>query len=436
MTADESRGRQRRRLTATVTDLAVPRQRAYLVGVSQDGRLDDSERSLVELGLLADTAGSEAVGREVVRVRGSFDPATLIGKGKAEQLADEARVLDVDVVVFDVDLTAAQERNLQAVFGCDVVDRVALILDIFAQHASSHEGRIQVELALLHYHLPRLRGRGTEMSRLGGGIGTRGPGETKLETDRRRILHRIAHLERDLRKLRRVRDTQRKARVRSDLPVVALVGYTNAGKSTLLNHLTGAGVLVEDRLFSTLDPTVRRYRMANGTTLLISDTVGFVRRLPHELVEAFQSTLVEVVQADLLLHVVDASDPDAFGQITAVRAVLEEIGAASVPELTVLNKTDIAERAGLNRLRELLPDAVVVSALKGDNIADLEAAIEGALAARTVELKLEIPFDRGDALASLHGVGELIREEHTETGTLVVARVPLSRAHQFDAFAL
>ncbi|MFQ5968540.1 MAG: GTPase HflX [Acidimicrobiia bacterium] len=432
---DDSPGRQRRRLTATVTDLEVVEQRALLVGVVR-GRGFESERSMTELALLADTAGSISAGTEVVRVRGKFDAATLIGRGQAEQLADEARALDVDVVVFDHDLTPAQQRNLEALFRCDVVDRVALILDIFAQHASSREGRIQVELALLRYHLPRLRGKGTELSRLGGGIGTRGPGETKLETDRRRILQRIAHLERDLRKLRRVRETQRKSRKRADLATVALVGYTNAGKSTMLNRLTDAGVLVEDRLFSTLDSTVRRHRLPNGTKVLLSDTVGFVRDLPHELVEAFRSTLVEVAQADLLMHIVDGNEPDASGQIEAVREVLGEIDAASVPELMVLNKADIAPASALKRLEGLFPDAVVASALTGEGIEALEEALNDALAARSVEVKLEIPYDRGDALAAIHRHGELIREEHLEEGTLVVVRLPATHAAKFESFAV
>ena len=432
---DDPRGRQRRRLTATVTDLEVPQQRALLVGVLH-GREVENERSMVELGLLTDTAGSIAVGEEVVRVRGKFDAATLIGSGQAKQLAEEATALDVDVVVFDHDLTPAQQRNLQTLFQRDVVDRVALILDIFAQHATSREGRIQVELALLRYHLPRLRGKGTELSRLGGGIGTRGPGETKLETDRRRILDRIAHLERDLRKLRGVRETQRKSRSRSQLATVALVGYTNAGKSTMLNRLTDAGVLVEDRLFSTLDSTVRRHRLGNGSTVLLSDTVGFVRDLPHELVEAFQSTLVEVAQADLLMHIVDADDPDASGQISAVREVLDEIGAAAVPELMVLNKADIASETALNRLVALHPGAVIASALTGEGIDSLEEALASALAARTVEVKLEIPYERGDALAAIHRDGELLSTEHKDEGTLVVARLPAALAEQFASFSV
>jgi GTP-binding protein HflX len=435
--ADRTTPRDGRRLTATVTDLEVARQRAYLVGVGNHRRnADETERSLAELALLTDTAGSDPIRLRAVRIRETYDPATFIGRGKAEELAEEARALDADVVVFDNDLTPAQQRNLETIFRCDVVDRVALILDIFAQHATSRAGRIQVELALLRYHLPRLRGKGTELSRLGGGIGTRGPGETKLETDRRRILERISRLEHDLQKIRRTRETQRQARRKSAYPLVALVGYTNAGKSTLLNQLTDAGVLVEDRLFSTLDSTVRRYRLSNGLTILLSDTVGFVRHLPHQLVEAFQSTLVEVVQAHLLLHVVDAADPDAETQIAAVREVLEEIGAETVPEVLVLNKADVAGQTKMRRLSELYPEAVSVSALHGTGRAELEDALAAALADRTVELKLQIPYERGDALAALHREADLLREEHGDEGTEVLARVPAAYVGWFEEFVI
>lgn len=438
MTIDRTEAaRSRRRLTATVTDLEVARQRAYLVGVVPPrGDLSAAESSLEELALLTDTAGSEPVEERSVRMRTSFDPATFVGSGMAQILAEEARALDVDVVVFDNDLAPAQQRNLQSLFDCDVVDRVALILDIFAQHASSREGRIQVELALLRYHLPRLRGRGIELSRLGGGIGTRGPGETKLETDRRRILDRITRLEREIKHLRTTRATQRKARSKAEYPVVALVGYTNAGKSTMLNQLTGAGVLVEDRLFSTLDSTVRRFEMANGRTVLLSDTVGFVRRLPHQLVEAFRSTLTEISEADLLLHIVNAADAEAEGQIAAVREVLHDIDASEVPELLVLNKADVAPRVALGRLRQLHPESVVASALEGTGTSELEEAVVDALTAVLVEVKVEIPYERGDLLAALHRHGELLVEEHGDEGTLVVARVPTSQAPLFEKFAV
>src|SRR5581483_10210112 len=341
VTSPAARGR--RRLTATEVDLEVVRQRALLVGTGVGTRsTEEAEASLDELALLADTAGAEPI-ESVLQRRDHPDPATYIGSGKADELRGLADALDVDVVIFDDELTPAQQRNLEKLFARDVVDRVALILDIFAQHAHSQEGMVQVELAQLRYRLPRLRGRGLELSQQGGGIGTRGPGETQLEVDRRRIQRRITKLERDLAQLARTRATQRKARRRRALLRVALVGYTNAGKSTLLNRLTHARVLVEDRLFSTLDPTTRRLQLPGGETILCSDTVGFVRRLPHQLVEAFRSTLEEVAEADLLVHVVDGSAADAERQVEAVRTVLREIGAGDVPELLAVNKTDVAD---------------------------------------------------------------------------------------------
>ena len=328
--ADHHASRNRRRLTATVTDLAVRRQRALLVSLAADGHsATEAERSLAELARLVDTAGSDAVAREI-QTRHRPDPATFIGKGKAADLAALGHQLDVDVVVVDGELTPVQQRNLQQIFGCDVVDRVAVILDIFAQHATSREGMAQVELALHRYRLPRLRGRGITMSQQAGGLGgaRRGPGETKLEVDRRKVQQRISVLEDQIDALRVDRATRRKARRRSGLPTAALVGYTNAGKSSLLNRLTGAEVLVEDRLFSTLDATVRRLTLPSGRLLLLSDTVGFVRRLPHELVEAFRSTLEEAVETDLLVHIVDAAAPDPDGQIEAVHTTLAEVGGS------------------------------------------------------------------------------------------------------------
>jgi GTP-binding protein HflX len=434
----EHQGRQRRRLTATVTDLDVERQKAFLVSVEilGDGHRD-LEASIGELALLTDTAGSDPVGSAVLR-RVQPTPATLIGTGQAKELAAETTALDVDVVVFDNDLSPAQQRNLQAIFHCDVVDRIALILDIFAQHATSKEGMLQVELALLRYHLPRLRGKGTTLSRqagaTGGSIATRGPGETKLETDRRRITARIAKLERQLKDVRKVRDTQRKSRRASALPQVSLVGYTNAGKSTLLNALTEAGVLTENRLFSTLDSTTRRWELPNGQRLLLSDTVGFVRRLPHQLVEAFRSTLQEVAEADLLLHVVDASDEEATDHIGAVHEVLEVIDAGTVPEVIVLNKADRADPIALERLRQLYPHAPVVSALRKKGLDGMHEAIAHALASSTQEVDLLIPYDRGDLLAELHREAAVHEELHTEAGTRVVARVRSDRAERYRPY--
>ena len=431
----EHQSRRRRRLTATITDLEVAVQRAFLVGVQLPGMNgDDAERSLDELTLLTDTAGSEPVDQELVR-RQTIDAATFIGSGKADELADLTRALDIDVVVFDNALTPAQQRNLMRVFDCDVVDREALILDIFAQHAHSKEGALQVELALLRYHLPRLRGKGKALSQQAGGIGTRGPGETKLETDRRRILSRISKLERDLSDTARHRDTQRKRRRRNRIPQVAIVGYTNAGKSTLLNALTDAEVLVEDRLFATLDPTVRKLALPDGNKVLVADTVGFVRRLPHHLVEAFKSTLAEATESDLLLHVVDGTDPDPEGQIDAVRQVLDDIGAAEIPELVVVNKTDAMPDARVNRMANMYPDAVHLSALRGIGLGELLERVAALTTPQTVTLSLAIPYDRGDIVAAAHRLGEVTEEKHDENGTILDVRVPTTLTSRFTEFA-
>lgn len=434
--AEQSRtGRSRTRLTATVTDLEVVEQRAFLIAVAQSkGAIPETQTSLNELALLTDTAGSDPVDEELVR-RERFDPATLIGRGKVEELVSLTKSQDIDVVIFDNELSPAQQRNLQKMFECDVVDRVALILDIFAQHASSREGMLQVELAQLRYRLPRLRGRGTEMSRLGGGIGTRGPGETQLETDRRRILDRIAKLERELKHLARSRDTRTKARRKSRLPVVSLVGYTNAGKSTMFNAITDAGVLVEDRLFATLDSTIRRVELANGAPILMSDTVGFVRNLPHQLVEAFRSTLEEVNQADLLLHIIDAADLNPDRQIAAVHSVLGEIGAADIPEQLVVNKTDVADPVAVARLLELHPGAVATSAVTGAGLDGLSTAMGARLAETTDAIDLVIPYDRGEVVALVHEIGIVTATDHTDEGTKLSAQVPRTELHRFTEYA-
>jgi GTP-binding protein HflX len=429
-------GRQRRRLTATEVDLGVTRQRALLVGTGiHSDTLDDAEASMSELALLTDTAGADPV-ESVLQRRTSPDPATYIGSGKVDELRALADALDVDVVVFDDELTPAQQRNLEKRFGRDVVDRVALILDIFAQHARSQEGMVQVELAQLRYRLPRLRGKGLELSQQAAGIGTRGPGETQLEVDRRRIQRRVTKLERDLDQLAKTRTTQRKARRRRRLPTVALVGYTNAGKSTLLNRLTRSDALVEDRLFSTLDPTTRRLELPGGEVALLSDTVGFVRRLPHQLVEAFRSTLEEVVEAEVLLHVVDASAPDAESQIEAVREVLREIGASEQPDLVVLNKIDVAAPELLADLRAEHEAALPVSAATGEGIEKLEAAVAGRLRALDPVIELDVPFERGDVMAALHRDGEILVEVQDERGTRVRARIPEAAAHRFREFVV
>ena len=431
---DGRTGRQRRRLTATEVDLDVVRQRALLVGTGAGTRgADEAEASLDELALLADTAGAEPV-EQVLQRRDTPDPATYIGKGKADELRGLADSLDVDVVIFDDELSPAQQRNLENLFARDVVDRVALILDIFAQHASSQEGMVQVELAQLRYRLPRLRGRGLTLSQQGAGIGTRGPGETQLEVDRRRILRRVTKLERDLARLASTRATQRKARRRRDLPTVALVGYTNAGKSTLLNRLTEADVVVENRLFSTLDPTTRRLRLPGGEVVLVSDTVGFVRRLPHQLVEAFRSTLEEVADADLLLHVVDASSAEAEEQIAAVHEVLREIEAAHVPELVVANKQDLATPDEIDAVLGAHPDAVAVSAVTGEGVDKLLEQVASRLRALARIVELSVPYDRGDVIAALHRDGEVLVEVHEQRATRVRARVPDAELGRFREF--
>jgi GTP-binding protein HflX len=434
----EHQSRARRRLTATVTDLEVAVQRAFLVGVQLPGMTTEVEaRSLDELALLTDTAGADPVDRELVK-RDRIDPATFIGSGKAAELASLTTALDIDVVIFDQALTPAQQRNLHGVFHCDVVDREALILDIFAQHATSKVGSIQVELALLKYNLPRLRGKGAEMAQQRAGVGTtmRGPGETKLETDRRRVLQRIAKLERQLVETDGHRETQRKQRRRTQIPQVSIVGYTNAGKSTLLNALTDADTLVEDQLFATLDSTVRRLELPEGRPIVIADTVGFVRRLPHDLVEAFRSTLAEATESDLLVHVVDGTDEDPAGQIEAVEEVLDEIGAAEIPQLLVINKVDALDERETTRLSNLWPDAVLISARDGEGLGELQAAIADALSKDLVTLSLSVPYDRGDVVAAAHRIGEVIEEKHDSDGTILDVRVPERSRSRFEEFVI
>ena len=427
-------GRGRRRLTATEVDLEVVRQRALLVGTGIGTRsVEVAEESLAELARLTDTAGADAV-EIVLQRRDSPDSRTYIGKGKAEELRESVKALDIDVVIFDDELSPAQQRNLEKIFEVDVVDRVALILDIFAQHAASQEGMLQVELAQLRYQMPRLRGRGGVLSQQGGGIGTRGPGETQLEVDRRRIQRRVARLERDLSELVRKRATQRKARMKIPMPNVALVGYTNAGKSTVLNRITEAGVLVENRLFSTLDPTTRRLRLSGGEIVLVSDTVGFVRRLPHQLVEAFRSTLEEVADADLLLHIVDAGAADIVGQVAAVRAVLAEVGASDLPEYMVINKIDTVDDATIAEVRRILPEATTVSALTGEGISDLLELIASQLRLVSNIVELSVPYTRGDVLASLHREGEVLVEVHEAEQVRVQVRISEAAAGRFSEF--
>ncbi|HET7489055.1 MAG TPA: GTPase HflX [Acidimicrobiales bacterium] len=408
------------------------REKIILVGMARSGAdVDDVEASLDELALLVDTAGADVVGR-VVQRRETPDPATYVGKGKAEELREMSLALDVDTVVFDDDLSPAQHRNLEKILGRTAIDRTAVILDIFAQNARTPEGRAQVELALLRYRLPRLKGKGTMLSQQGAGIGTRGPGETKLEVDRRRLLRRMTRLEAELRELDKNRRVQRAARRRSRLHLVSLVGYTNAGKSTLLNTLTDAGVLVEDRLFATLDPRTRRLALPGGESVLLSDTVGFVRKLPHQLVQAFKSTLEVVREADLLVHVVDSAAPDPEAQIEAVRVVLDELHAERVPELLAFNKADATDEA--KRLCAEHPGSVAISALTGAGIDDLLGAVADRLRAAARVLELFVPFARGDVVAALHREGEVLDEEHAEDGTRIRVRVDQAGAARFAEF--
>jgi GTP-binding protein HflX len=407
------------------------RERAVLVGLS-DG-LD--EYSLDELAALSRAAGAEPVGR-VLQSRGAPDPATFVGKGKVAEIHDLVHATDADAVILDDELSPGQLRNLEERLRVKVLDRTALILDIFALHARSGEGKLQVELAQLNYLLPRLRGWGEAMSRLGGGIGTRGPGETKLEVDRQHIRRRITKLRRDIVGLSKSRGVKRARRERSGIPQVALAGYTNAGKSTLLNALTDARALVADQPFATLDPKTRRLTLPGGRKATLSDTVGFVRKLPHDLVEAFKSTLEEVARADLILQVADATAPDLGGQMDAVREVLGEIGAAEIPEVLALNKWDLLDELQRARVLRRHPDGTPVSALTGEGVDALRERVAGALPVPPVEVRLLVPFARAEVVPRLYRNGQVLRTEDQPEGTLVVARVPeaeLPRLAEFMA---
>lgn len=406
-------------------------ERVVLAGVWTEGSLDQAERAMRELAALAETAGSAVVGG-VIQRRDSPDPATYLGSGKARELRDLVLAWSADTVVCDGELSPGQLRQLEDIVKVKVVDRTWLILDIFAQHARSREGKAQVSLAQMQYLLPRLRGWGESLSRqaggraggASGGVGTRGPGETKIETDRRRIRDQMSKLRSTLREMEKSRRTQRAARVRSRLPAVAIAGYTNAGKSSLLNALTGAGVMVQNALFATLEPTVRRARTPQGREYTLSDTVGFIRHLPHDLVEAFKSTLEEVREADVIVHVVDGSDEAPWEQIAAVRGVLAELDAADTRELLVVNKADIADPETVAELLRREPGALLVSVVSGEGVPALEAAIEGALPRPWTRVDLVIPFDRGDLISQMHRWGRVDVVEYRENGTHVVGEAP------------
>lgn len=417
------RNGKRRRATVFESPLSATwtprvRERAVLVGVGHG--IDPSD--LDELAALADSAGAEPVSR-IVQTRSDPDPATFVGKGKLEEIHRAVHVTGADAVILDDELTPGQLRNLEGRLGTKVIDRTALILDIFALHARSREGKAQVELAQLNYLLPRLRGWGEAMSRLGGGIGTRGPGETKLEVDRQHIKRRISKLRRDIKDLARTRDVKRARREGSGVQQIAIAGYTNAGKSTLMNALTEAGVLVADQLFATLDPTIRRIALPGGRHATISDTVGFVGKLPHDLVEAFRSTLEEVTRADLVLHVADASSPEVSQQVEAVRGVLAEIGAGAIPEVLVLNKVDVLSEMDRERAARRFADAVAISALTGEGTEALLERVALELPRPPVEVTLLVPYGRDDVIALLYRDAEVLDTEAGADGTLVRARV-------------
>ena len=420
-------------------------ERVVLVGVWTEGSAADADASLAELAALAETAGSEVL-EGLIQRRDKPDPATYIGSGKAQELRELVLATGADTVICDGELSPAQLNALEKVVKVKVIDRTALILDIFAQHASSKEGKAQVELAQMQYMLPRLRGWGESMSRQGGGaggsgggVGTRGPGETKIETDRRRIRERMSRLRREIKDMKQVRDTQRSRRRQSDVPSIAIVGYTNAGKSSLLNALTGAGVLVENALFATLEPTTRRGEFDDGRPVVLTDTVGFVRHLPTQLVEAFRSTLEEVVDADLLVHVVDGSDSNPMAQIEAVHQVVREVQAEHhappAPELIVVNKIDAADELTLAQLRRALPGAVFVSAHSGEGLDRLRARMGELVEPREVTVDVTIPYQRGDLVARWLDEARVDAVEHTEAGTRVKARVPAAMAAALQQYA-
>lgn len=397
-------------------------EKVVLVGVWTEGTAVQVENSMKELAALAETAGSQVMEGFIQR-RDRADPSTFIGSGKVQEVRQSVIATGADTVVCDGELSPAQLRSLESKLKVKVIDRTALILDIFAQHAKSREGKAQVELAQMSYMLPRLRGWGDSLSRQAGGIGGRGPGETKIETDRRRINDKMAKLRKEIKEMKVARDTKRHERTKNNIPAVAIAGYTNAGKSSLMNRITGAGVLVENALFATLDPTVRRVTASDGRIYTLADTVGFVRHLPHQLVEAFKSTLEEVGGADLIVHVVDGSDPDPRGQITAVRQVINELGGGDIPEIIAINKADVAAPEVLMQILREESSAFAISARTGFGMATLLKAIETSLPRPRVEIRITIPFSRGDLVSAIHTRGEILSENYSEDGTIIHAMV-------------
>jgi GTPase len=407
-------------------------EKVVLVGVWTEGTLLDAENSLKELRALAETAGSQVMDGLIQR-RDRPDPSTFIGSGKVVELRQAVVSSGADTVVCDGELSPAQLRSLESKVKVKVIDRTALILDIFAQHAKSREGKAQVELAQMTYLLPRLRGWGDSLSRQAGGIGGRGPGETKIETDRRRINDKMAKIRKEIKEMKVARDTKRQERTRFNIPSVAIAGYTNAGKSSLMNRLTNAGVLVENALFATLDPTTRQTKTPDGRIYTLSDTVGFVRHLPHQLVEAFKSTLEEVAAADLIVHVIDGSHPDPMEQIRAVRKVIVEVGGGDIPEIIAINKADIAAPEVMMQILRTEPNSFAFSARTGFGIDTLLKAIETNLPRPRVEVRATIPFNRGDLVSAIHDRGEIMSEEYSEHGTTIHAMVDGALAEKLAA---
>jgi GTP-binding protein HflX len=410
-------------------------ERVILVGVWTEGSVKDAENSMEELAALAETAGSTVLDALIQR-RDKPDPATFIGSGKVSELKEIVKSTGADTVVCDGELSPSQLRNLEDKVKVKVVDRTALILDIFAQHAKSKEGKAQVELAQMSYMLPRLRGWGDSLSRQAGGIGGRGPGETKIEVDRRRIRDKMSKLRREIGDMKVARDTKRQERKRNSIPSVAIAGYTNAGKSSLLNRLTNAGVLVQNALFATLDPTVRRSETRDGRTYTLSDTVGFVKHLPHDLIDAFKSTLEEVSGADVIVHVVDGSHADPLGQIKAVRGVIADVGGAKIPEIIALNKADIADPQAIAQVLIQEPDAYLISVHSGVGIEKLIRAIESSLPRPRIEIRTVLPYDRGDLVSQIHEHGEILSQEYLPEGTSLHALVDGSLAHALEKYSV